>query len=221
MATKTGRHRTAKRAETSRQPLQDIVQSLSVLLDQVDRRAKRIDIQLGESRVSIEFSDMAPAPDSMKALAVTAALAGGDLQPGDKVPNRAEQDVVGPFKKRIQRTDPEFQTLVSNSNSAIVFKDEEGTGADRMMTGRLKAGLDALAVKVGQEWSGARLRVTEAWDEDGEHSPKSLHYEGRAADITTAPPDGAKLGRLARLAVDAGLDWVFFENSAHVHVSAS
>ena len=64
-----------------------------------------------------------------------------------------------------------------------------------------------------------KLRVTEAWDENNEHHGSSLHYEGRAANLTTEPRDGDKLGRLGQLAVDAGLDWVFFENSSHVHVS--
>lgn len=144
-----------------------------------------------------------------------------DLNPGQKVPHRREQDVIGPFFQRITRSDPAFASLVRNINAAIVFKDEERTGADRMMTTRLKAGLDALAARVAREWPGVRLRVTEAWDETGEHSPKSLHYEGRAADETTDPPDGRSLGRLARLAVDAGLDWVFFEDSKHIHVSVA
>lgn len=142
-----------------------------------------------------------------------------DLAPGDKVPRQSEIATVGPFTRRIFRTDPAFGGLVSNTNADIVFKDEEGTGADRMMIPRLKTGLDALATLVQQEWSGVKLRITEAWDENGEHSPKSLHYEARAADVTTAPIDGAKLGRLGRLAVDAGLDWVFFEDTRHIHVS--
>ena len=53
-----------------------------------------------------------------------------------------------------------------------------------MMTPKLKARLDALANLVAAEWSGVKLRVTEAWDEDDEHSPTALHYEGRAADLT-------------------------------------
>lgn len=143
----------------------------------------------------------------------------GDLSQGQKVPNASELVTCGPITKKITRTDPEFAGLVTNTNAKIVFKDEENTGADRMMTPRLKSKLDSLANVVASEWPGAKLRVTEAWDEDNEHADASLHYEGRAADLTTNPVDGAKLGRLARLAVDAGCDWVFFEDSSHIHVS--
>jgi len=52
-----------------------------------------------------------------------------------------------------------------------------------------------------------------------EHGTKSVHYEARAADLTTFPIDGNKLGRLAGLAVRAGFAWVFFENALHLHVS--
>ena len=144
---------------------------------------------------------------------------GDNLKLGQKVPNRSEVATSGPIAKKIKRTDPEFASLVSNQNDKIVFKDEEHTGADRMMTPRLRDRLDALADLVAAEWTGVKLRVTEAWDENNEHSATALHYEGRAADLTTFPIDGGKLGRLARLAVDAGCDWVFFEDSRHVHVS--
>jgi hypothetical protein len=142
-----------------------------------------------------------------------------ELAIGQKVPNDSELNVCGAIDKKIRRTDPEFATLIKNTSASIAFKDEEGTGADRMMSQRLVSGLDRLALLVTSEWPSAKLRVTEAWDENNEHSGDSLHYEARAADITTSPVDGNKLGRLGRLAVDAGLDWVFFENSAHVHVS--
>jgi len=87
------------------------------------------------------------------------------------------------------------------------------------MTPRLKEKLDRLATLVAGEWPGVRLRVTEAWDENNEHSGNSLHYEARAADLTTSPVDGNKLGRPCRLAAVAGFDWVFFENPSHAHVS--
>ena len=143
-----------------------------------------------------------------------------DLIQGQHVPATSEATACGPMSRKIRRDDPNFLALlVSNNNRDIVFKDEERTGADRMMTPRLKEKLDDLAIRVANEWVGVKLRVTEAWDENNEHAGNSLHYEGRAADLTTMPIDGNNLGRLSRLAIDAGCDWVFFENSAHVHVS--
>lgn len=143
-----------------------------------------------------------------------------ELTQGQHVPATSEARACGPMTRRIRRSDPDFDALlVTNDNPAIVFKNEERSGADRIMTPRLKEKLDDLAIRVANEWAEVKLRVTEAWDESSEHAGSSLHYEGRAADLTTAPVDGRKLGRLSGLAVDAGFDWVFFEDSLHVHVS--
>jgi hypothetical protein len=87
------------------------------------------------------------------------------------------------------------------------------------MTRRLRTKLHLLADRVTEEWPRVQLRVTEAWDEDSEHGKRSLHYEGRAADLTLSDRDTQKLGRLAGIAVEAGFDWVYFENASHVHVS--
>lgn len=199
-----------------------------------------IEVDVGGAKASIKIASDPKAAAIPAGLALTGAAAaspsrtmlaescreaflfragGDDLEIGDKVPSMSEVAACGAIAKKIKRSDPEFDSLVSNSNAKIVFKDEEGTGADRLMNQKMCDRLDALAESVTSEWAGVKLRVTEAWDEDGEHAGNSLHYEGRAADLTTHPIDGSKLGRLGRLAVDAGFDWVWFENAAHVHVS--
>ncbi|MBM4149840.1 MAG: hypothetical protein FJ224_12490 [Lentisphaerae bacterium] len=67
---------------------------------------------------------------------------------------------------------------------------------------------------------GGTLEVHDTYRPNLIHSPKSLHKEGRAIDVTC---DQMTLEKLAKLAWSAGFDWVYFENSAkggpHVHCS--
>jgi hypothetical protein len=158
----------------------------------------------------------APIPGVSKGRSVEHALARGE-----HLPAAPEKDTVGAIAGVVTRGSPRFAELVESEHRDIVFKDEEGTGADRLMAPELRRRLHALASRVRREWPDLKLRVTEAWDEDLEHGGQSIHYEGRAADLTLSDLDSSKLGRLARLAVDSGFDWVYYEAGTHVHASVA
>lgn len=104
---------------------------------------------------------------------------------------------------------------------------------DFLMDPAAAAALLRLSELVANEWQDPltggpafRLRVTEGFDSMHEHSARSTHYQGRANDLTLSPVPAATsdarrayYGRLSRLAVCAGYDYVLFENQAHVHAS--
>ncbi|XP_028418796.1 sonic hedgehog protein-like isoform X2 [Dendronephthya gigantea] len=115
-----------------------------------------------------------------------------------------------------------FKVLKTNYNPGIVFEqNSEKTGDTRLMSKRCMDALNKLGTLVKQKWPRIKLRVIVAWDQQTVHrsSGTSLHFEGRAVDITTSDKDRSKLGLLARLAVEAGFDWVKYVHKQRVHAS--
>lgn len=145
-----------------------------------------------------------------------------DMILGQHIPEAREVDTVGNFTAKILHNSPEFNALVFNNNPNIAFDENGGTdNKHHYMTQKLSDKVDALAALVSAEWPGTMLNINAAYDFEDKHGVNSLHYEGRAADLATFPKDPAKYGRLGRLAVQAGFEWVFYENAAHVHASMS
>lgn len=131
---------------------------------------------------------------------------------------------------RIDRDSCAYQTLVGLLDPTIVFKREENPPYDTediLLHPAMLAPLSRLSRLVLDEWDGAyNLRVTDTYDSLLEHDLSqtdlnrkySLHFEGRAIDLTLWPIDRSRYGRLCALAHCAGFDWVHHEGT-HCHAS--
>ncbi len=143
---------------------------------------------------------------------------------------QTEPAASGRMVCRIKRDSCVYGRLVALREPTIVFKQEEAPPfdtEDSLMHPALLQPLARLNLLVQAEWGSAvQLRVTDAYDSLLEHDPPqaeerltySLHYEGRAVDLTTWPVDRSRYGRLCALAHCAGFDWVLNEGT-HCHAS--
>lgn len=148
-----------------------------------------------------------------------------ELRLGAHVPSSGEVAASGIGEAIVPDT-PEYDALVTSNSNDIIFKD----GLTNRMTPRMRDRLHSLAARVKAEFPGYKLRIQSLWrPKPADPEYRSLHWEGRAVDMTVMlddpsniaanQDDGKKLGRLAALAVESGFDWVFFENDEHVHAS--
>jgi uncharacterized protein YcbK (DUF882 family) len=146
---------------------------------------------------------------------------------GEMFPAVSEAMAIPEIRNYDASATPTSLGLSTNNSPNIVFKNEEGDDSDRQMSQELMEKVNELAILVANEWPNVKLRVVEAWDNNAEHGSQGLpknqrrsaHYDGRAVDITTSDIDAGKLGRLGALARQAGFDWVFYEDNAHIHAS--
>ncbi|MCB9106966.1 MAG: hypothetical protein H6633_22375 [Anaerolineales bacterium] len=141
-----------------------------------------------------------------------------------------ERSASTPMVCHITRDSCAYNQLVGILDPSIVFKQEEEAPfntEDVLMHPAMLGPLTRLNELVKAEWGGAyQLRVTDAYDSLLEHDPPesnpstrySLHYDGRAIDVTTWPVNWNLYGRLCALAHCAGFDYV--ENEVtHCHAS--
>ncbi len=136
----------------------------------------------------------------------------------------------GPMICQIKRDSCAYYQMVGNLDPTIVFKREEEppyNTEDILMHPAILLPLSRLNQLVLAEWDGAYLlRITDAYDSLLEHDLSqpdpnrkySLHFEGRAIDVTTWPVDSSQYGRLCMLAHEAGFTWVHNEGT-HCHAS--
>ncbi len=144
--------------------------------------------------------------------------------------SQTEPAVSGRMACRIERGSCAYERLVGLVDPSIVYKQEESPPFDEediLMHPALIAPLARLNRLVQIEWgTTVQLRVTDAYDSQLDHDPPqtdptqaySLHYEGRAIDLTLSPIDRSQYGRLCALAHCAGFDWVLHEGT-HCHAS--
>lgn len=175
-----------------------------------------------------------PLPVSLRVTPWPACLL-PDLEPGQHIAasgsyTETERSASTPMLCHLQRDSCGYNKLVGILDPTIVFKQEETPpfdSEDQVLHPAMLLPLARLNQLVKAEWGGAyQLRVTDAYDSLLEHDPPesnpetrySLHYEGRAVDLTTWPADYSQYGRLCALAHCAGFDWVHQEGS-HCHAS--
>ncbi len=131
---------------------------------------------------------------------------------------------------QIERESCAYYKMVGLLDPTIIFKQEETppfNTEDILLHPAMLAPLSRLSQMVLAEWAGVyQLRVTDTYDsllehdleQDNPEQKYSLHFEGRATDLTLWPVDPSRYGRLCALAHCAGFDWVHHEGD-HCHAS--
>ncbi|HIE11485.1 MAG TPA: hypothetical protein EYP62_07720 [Kiritimatiellae bacterium] len=138
--------------------------------------------------------------------------------PGTHLPRIPETRASGPLD--LPTFCPEYD-LVRFDDPRVWWEsdhDSSDNEDDHLMHRNLVPPLKRLIELV--EKYGGHLEVQDAYRPSGVHSPRSLHKEGRAVDLTCR---GLSLEDLARFAYAAGFDWVYYESGGrggdHVHCS--
>jgi hypothetical protein len=152
---------------------------------------------------------------------------GGDaLAFGQRVPDVSEEEASGAIFDFVRPGCPSYADLVTLQASAtLAFASSTATSTPNRMSSRLARALQTLASTVRTSFGGeARLLVLRAYETPpAVASTATLHHEGRAADLDVANVpasfQGDALARLGSLAVQAGFDYVAYDQEGHISVS--
>lgn len=150
-----------------------------------------------------------------------------------KMPNVRERDASGEI------TNGKFspgRDLIYVTDSRVWWESDNDGDSDNECDHSMHRAMEIpfrRLVNLVESQTKWQLRVQETYRPEGIHSGKSLHKEGRALDITLGYKNGEKLKtpaekheayeKLAKLAWQAGFDWVYYEYGSgtgpHIHVS--
>ncbi|KFQ92208.1 Sonic hedgehog protein, partial [Nipponia nippon] len=121
------------------------------------------------------------------------------------IPNVAEKTLgaSGRYEGKITRNSERFKELTPNYNPDIIFKDEENTGADRLMTQVEPQRYLYLCLLTSLSNPKGRICLS--------------IFESPPLSLSPSSPRPSKLGY--RLPAEAGFDWVYYESKAHIHCS--
>lgn len=150
-----------------------------------------------------------------------------------KLPNMSERDVCGEI---VNSTFSPGRDLIYVTDLRVWWESDNDGETDNECDHSMHRAMEIpfrRLVNLVESQTEYQLRVQETYRPEGIHSPKSLHKEGRALDITLGYKNGEKLKTademkelyelLCKLAWQAGFDWVFYEYASgtgpHVHVS--
>ncbi|XP_010209644.1 PREDICTED: sonic hedgehog protein, partial [Tinamus guttatus] len=139
------------------------------------------------------------------------------------IPNVAEKTLgaSGRYEGKITRNSERFKELTPNYNPDIIFKDEENTGADRLMTQVEPRRYLYLCLLTSLSNPKGRICLSIFERPPFPSPPPPPAPQTRLVpplNVNPISPDN-KYGILARLAVEAGFDWVYYESKAHIHCS--
>jgi len=165
-----------------------------------------------------------------------------DYKIGMKFPNNSEKNASGELDIKIYPQSYEFYSsleyyenkdalfkgdaipkLNDHNKNAYIFSSPKTNPAHYYHPSIIEK-LNTLVQLLKERDEYLKLRITSGLGLAEKHSPNSLHYQGRAVDLTLYDMYSHRrayesYSLLCELAILAGFDWVYYEDKYHIHAS--